>query len=101
MKRTLTEQQKKTLSVLAIVIFVLLSAALAWFVGRPMVRFARQPEQFRAWVDGHGAWGPLAYAMMGGILVATVLTILVLPAAYALFFGKEKSNVTAEPTTAH
>lgn len=64
MKRTLTEQQKKTLSVLAIVIFILLSAALAWFVGRPMVRFARQPEQFRAWVDGHGAWGPLAYAAM-------------------------------------
>lgn len=64
MKRTLTEQQKKTLSVLAIVIFVLLSAALAWFVGRPMVHFARQPEQFRAWVDGHGAWGPLAYVAM-------------------------------------
>ncbi|ASY65518.1 Acriflavin resistance protein (plasmid) [Sinorhizobium sojae CCBAU 05684] len=34
-------------------------------------------------------WAPLAYAMMGGILVATVLTILVLPAGYALFFGKE------------
>lgn len=34
-------------------------------------------------------WGPLAYAMMGGIMVATVLTILVLPAAYALFFGRE------------
>lgn len=31
-------------------------------------------------------WGPMAYAMMGGILVATVLTILVLPAAYAFFF---------------
>lgn len=34
-------------------------------------------------------WGPLAYAMMGGILVATLLTILVLPAGYALFFGRE------------
>ena len=34
-------------------------------------------------------WGPLAYAMMGGILVATVLTILVLPAAYALYFGRD------------
>lgn len=33
-------------------------------------------------------WGPLAYAMMGGILVATVLTIFVLPAGYALFFGR-------------
>ncbi|MFP5078333.1 efflux RND transporter permease subunit [Rhizobium sp. YIM 134829] len=43
-------------------------------------------------------WGPLAYAMMGGILVATVLTILVLPAGYALFFGKEKvSKNAAEP----
>jgi len=31
-------------------------------------------------------WGPMAYAMMGGILVATVLTLLFLPAAYALFF---------------
>ena len=64
MKRTLTDKQKKTLSILAIVIFVLLSAALAWFVGRPIIRFARQPEQFRAWVDSHGAWGPLAYAAM-------------------------------------
>ncbi|MBT1156502.1 efflux RND transporter permease subunit [Aminobacter anthyllidis] len=42
-------------------------------------------------------WGPLAYAMMGGILVATVLTILVLPAGYALFFGREPKNKPAEP----
>ncbi|MDH6231569.1 multidrug efflux pump [Mesorhizobium soli] len=41
-------------------------------------------------------WGPLAYSMMGGILVATVLTILVLPAGYALFFGREKKK-PAEP----
>ena len=45
-------------------------------------------------------WGPLAYAMMGGILVATVLTILVLPAAYALFFGREPKRKEAEPETA-
>ncbi|KQU76599.1 multidrug transporter AcrB [Aminobacter sp. DSM 101952] len=42
-------------------------------------------------------WGPLAYAMMGGILVATVLTILVLPAGYALFFGREPKKKQAEP----
>ncbi len=40
-------------------------------------------------------WGPLAYAMMGGILVATVLTILVLPAGYALFFGREPKRSAA------
>ncbi|MGF7004594.1 efflux RND transporter permease subunit [Aminobacter sp. BE322] len=42
-------------------------------------------------------WGPLAYAMMGGILVATVLTILVLPAGYALFFGREPKKAKSEP----
>ncbi|KQW33359.1 MULTISPECIES: efflux RND transporter permease subunit [unclassified Ensifer] len=45
-------------------------------------------------------WGPLAYAMMGGILVATVLTILVLPAGYALFFGREPKKQTSEPESA-
>lgn len=44
-------------------------------------------------------WGPLAYAMMGGILVATVLTILVLPAAYALFFGRGGPPPRAEAET--
>lgn len=42
-------------------------------------------------------WGPLAYAMMGGILVATVLTIFVLPAGYALFFGREPKSKSVEP----
>ncbi|MBB5573135.1 efflux RND transporter permease subunit [Rhizobium sp. BR 318] len=42
-------------------------------------------------------WGPLAYAMMGGILVATVLTIFVLPAGYALFFGREPKKKGEPP----
>ncbi|MDO9417822.1 efflux RND transporter permease subunit [Pararhizobium sp.] len=44
-------------------------------------------------------WGPLAYAMMGGILVATILTLLVLPAGYALFFGKEPKKTEPETET--
>ena len=31
-------------------------------------------------------WGPMAFAIMGGLLVATVLTLLVLPAMYAAWF---------------
>ncbi|MBB4062883.1 efflux RND transporter permease subunit [Gellertiella hungarica] len=42
-------------------------------------------------------WGPLAYAMMGGILVATVLTVLVLPAGYALFFGRARQKTEKRP----
>ncbi len=45
-------------------------------------------------------WGPLAYAMMGGILVATLLTIFVLPAGYALFFGREPKDATGGQASA-
>ena len=35
-------------------------------------------------------WGPMAFAIMGGLLVATVLTLLVLPAMYAAWFKVSK-----------
>ena len=31
-------------------------------------------------------WGPMAYAMMGGIIVGTMLTLLFLPALYGAWF---------------
>jgi len=31
-------------------------------------------------------WGPMAYAIMGGLIVATVLTLLFVPALYAAWF---------------
>lgn len=35
-------------------------------------------------------WGPMAYAMMGGIIVGTVLTLLFLPALYVAWFRLEE-----------
>ncbi len=35
-------------------------------------------------------WGPMAAAMMGGILVATLLTLTFVPALYALWYGVEQ-----------
>jgi len=37
-------------------------------------------------------WGPMAVAIMGGLIVATVLTLLVLPAMYAAWFKVEKPS---------
>ncbi len=31
-------------------------------------------------------WGPMAFAIMGGLFVATILTLLVMPALYVIFF---------------
>jgi multidrug efflux pump subunit AcrB len=35
-------------------------------------------------------WGPMAYAIMGGLAVATVLTLIFLPALYVLWFGVQE-----------
>jgi len=35
-------------------------------------------------------WGPMAFAIMGGLLVATLLTLILLPVLYMMVFGKEK-----------
>jgi multidrug efflux pump subunit AcrB len=32
-------------------------------------------------------WGPMAYAVMGGLVVATLLTLVFLPALYVVWFG--------------
>ena len=47
-------------------------------------------------------WGPMAYAMMGGIIVGTVLTLLFLPALYLAWFRvpTPKAEAAAPPADA-
>ncbi len=40
-------------------------------------------------------WGPMAVAIMGGLIVATVLTLLALPAMYAAWFRVKRETVAA------
>lgn len=42
-------------------------------------------------------WGPMAMAIMGGLAVATVLTLLFLPALYAAWFRVEQTALAVEP----
>jgi multidrug efflux pump subunit AcrB len=42
-------------------------------------------------------WGPMAYAMMGGIIVGTVLTLLFLPALYVAWFRIKPEDKAGEP----
>ena len=53
-KSKFTENNKKTLGIIAIILLLLFFGALSWFVGRPMINFVSEPEKFRIWVDAHG-----------------------------------------------
>ncbi len=72
--KVFTEKQRKLFSIASISIFVLLSAAVCWFVGRPMLEFISEPERFREWVCNHGFWGKAAF--VGMVVLQIVVAII-------------------------
>ena len=44
-------------------------------------------------------WGPMAITIMGGLLVATILTLLVVPALYALWFRVRADEILEQSIT--
>ena len=45
-------------------------------------------------------WGPMAIAIMGGLTVATVLTIFFVPALYAAWFRVGRASAPNPPSSA-
>lgn len=45
-------------------------------------------------------WGPMAFAIMGGLLVGTLLTLIFLPALYVLWFGPDRGPDPAKAAPA-
>jgi multidrug efflux pump subunit AcrB len=43
-------------------------------------------------------WGPMAFAIMGGLLVATILTLVFLPVLYVTWFGWQEKRAGNQPT---
>jgi len=48
-------------------------------------------------IAGQIFWGPMAIALMGGLAVATVLTLIFLPALYAIWFRATPAAITLQP----
>ena len=55
-KRQLTKTQKRICSILIFIIFLVFSALVAYFIGKPLFKYADNPEQFKQWVSGYGIW---------------------------------------------
>jgi multidrug efflux pump subunit AcrB len=43
-------------------------------------------------------WGPMAYAVMGGLVVATLLTLVFLPALYVAWFRIKPEQASSQST---
>ena len=72
--RSLTQRQKRWLVGTGVFLFLVLSALVCFFAGRPLIRFVKQPELFRQWVDQQGPLGPLAF--MGMVILQIVVAVI-------------------------
>lgn len=73
-ERSLTDRQKKWIAGTGVFLFLVLSALVCWFAGRPLIRFVREPERFQAWVDAQGMRAPLLF--VGMVVLQIVVAII-------------------------
>ena len=66
--------RRQLVGIAAVCIAIVASALIMWLVGAPLVRFASEPEKFRAWVDGHGFGGRIAY--IGMVIFQVVIALI-------------------------
>ena len=72
--RSLTQRQKRWLVGTGVFLFLVLSALVCFFAGRPLIRFVIQPTLFRQWVDQQSPLGPLAF--MGMVILQIVVAVI-------------------------
>ena len=70
----LSERAKKIIAAASIAVFIALTLAITWFVGRPLIEYLREPEKFRAWVDSAGPMGRVYFL---GIQVLQVVIAII------------------------
>ena len=70
----LTTRQKRILAGLGLFLFAALTLVVFYFAGRPMIRFVRQPDRFRAWVDSRGAAAPILF--IGMVVLQVIVAII-------------------------
>lgn len=80
----MSEKQQKVLSVFTLLIFVLFCGLVGWYIGVPMVRFAENPEHFRAWVDSYGVWSRVIFI---GMVILQVIVAMIPGEAIELAAG--------------
>lgn len=97
-RQKLTKQQKFQLALAALGVIFL--CVIGWLIGRPLVRFVSDPEQFRLWVESKGIAGILAF--MGMIVLQVFLAVIPggpfeVGAGYA--FGVVKGTLICDAAT--
>ena len=75
-------RKKKIMVLIGLSVFLLACGLTAWFYGKPLLEFVLDTGRFRAWMNEHGALGPLAF-----VAIRTVQTVVKIIPAEPLEIG--------------
>lgn len=67
-------KKQKIITGICFGIVVAVLIAVFVFVGIPLLRLAKEPEEFRLWVDAKGVWGPVIY--MGLVILQILIAFM-------------------------
>ncbi len=70
--RELSERQQKTLAIVLMSLALVVGITVSIVVGIPLIRFLREPENFRLWVEQRGIWGRVVFVCIEVFKVITV-----------------------------
>lgn len=64
---------KRIVGVASIVVFIALMLTLFFTVGKQLIEFVSEPEQFRNWVNESGVWGRIAFVGMMALQIIVAI----------------------------
>ncbi|MBR2685158.1 MAG: TVP38/TMEM64 family protein [Erysipelotrichaceae bacterium] len=60
----LSQKQQKIILIFFILLFAANMILVSYYVGNPLIQYAKQPELFKQWIDSRGIWGKLIYVLI-------------------------------------
>lgn len=70
----MSDKCKKIITVAVLLLATVFTAAICFFVGKPLIRFVSNPEGFRSWVDSHGILGKIGF--IGMVVFQVVIAVI-------------------------
>lgn len=70
----LSQRNKKIIGIITLILVIIFSLAVFFFIGKPLISFVSEPQKFRSWVESFGIWGRLIF--VGMIVLQVVVAII-------------------------
>lgn len=68
------QRNKKIIGIISVILVILFSLAVFFFIGKPLISFVSEPQKFRDWIEGFGIFGQVIFVAM--IVLQVVVAII-------------------------